>query len=185
MRKHPTRRRRHPACWGVDPELFFGPADSYEGEPVHDWERRALSVCAACPVMAACLAAALTFPARDQHGVAGGMTAGQRRAELQAPQHRAPRPPVAGPADLPEQLPGHVDELVVTQLVTGGPVVGTSRPEEVAHAAIRLHLAGRPAGWIARRLSVGDRQVYRWLARHRAGTPLNPPRGARRTRVPA
>ncbi|MGH3979876.1 MAG: WhiB family transcriptional regulator [Pseudonocardiaceae bacterium] len=171
MHEHPTSPRpQHPACWGVDPELFFGPADSPEGEPARDWERRALSVCAGCPVVAACLTEALTFPARDQHGVTGGTTAAQRRALLRAPHRR--------------ELPEDVDELVIGQLVTGGPVVGAPRPEELAHAAVRLHQAGHRPGSIAKRLRVGDRQVHRWLARHRAGTPLVPPRGGHRTTTP-
>lgn len=73
---------QRPACWGVDPEMFFGPADSPAGRPLHAWERRAMAVCADCPVAAACLAEALELPAADQYGVAGGMTAGQRRAVL-------------------------------------------------------------------------------------------------------
>ncbi|HEY3896026.1 MAG TPA: WhiB family transcriptional regulator [Pseudonocardiaceae bacterium] len=80
-----------PACDGVDPELFFGPEDSSEGEPMFGWERRALAVCAACPITAACLAAALEFPADEQHGVSGGMTAGQRRVLLRATGRRASR----------------------------------------------------------------------------------------------
>lgn len=73
---------QRPACWGVDPETFYGPADSLAGRPLHVWERRALAVCAGCPVTAACLAEALEFPAANQYGVVGGMTAGQRRALL-------------------------------------------------------------------------------------------------------
>ena len=71
-----------PACWEVDPEIFFGPADSPEGAPVHTWERRALAVCADCPVLATCRAEALEYAADEQYGVVGGMTAGQRRAVL-------------------------------------------------------------------------------------------------------
>lgn len=70
---------QRPACWGVDPEMFFGPADSPAGRPLHVWERRALAVCAGCPVVAACLAEALELPVADQYGVVGGMTAGQRQ----------------------------------------------------------------------------------------------------------
>lgn len=73
---------RQPACWGVDPEVFFGPADSPAGGPLHVWERHALAVCAGCPVVRACLAEALEFPAAEQYGVVGGMTAGQRRAVM-------------------------------------------------------------------------------------------------------
>jgi hypothetical protein len=70
-----------PACWTVDPEVFYGPADSTDGgPPSHAWERRALAVCARCPVLRACRTAALEFPASEQCGVVGGMTAGQRRA---------------------------------------------------------------------------------------------------------
>ncbi|MBV9010439.1 MAG: WhiB family transcriptional regulator [Pseudonocardiales bacterium] len=73
--------RAEPACWAVDPEVFYGPADSTDdGPPSHPWERRALAVCARCPVLQICRAAALEFPASEQYGVVGGMTAGQRRA---------------------------------------------------------------------------------------------------------
>jgi hypothetical protein len=79
---HPETARPEPACWTVDPEVFYGPVDSTDdGPPSHAWERRALAVCAGCPVLRACRAAALKFPASEQYGVVGGMTAGQRRAK--------------------------------------------------------------------------------------------------------
>ena len=80
--------RRKPACWGVEPEIFFGPADSPSGKPLYPWERRALAVCAGCPVAAACLAEALVHPAAEQYGVVGGMTAGQRQAAVHVSRHR-------------------------------------------------------------------------------------------------
>lgn len=70
------------ACTAVDPETFYGPADSQPDGPLYAWERRALAVCASCPVRAQCLAEAMTWAVRDQHGVIGGMTAGQRQAAL-------------------------------------------------------------------------------------------------------
>ncbi|MDQ3154841.1 MAG: WhiB family transcriptional regulator, partial [Actinomycetota bacterium] len=57
------------ACVGLDTERFYGPGDSAPGAAPHRWERAALAVCQACPARAACLAAALEFPAREQHGV--------------------------------------------------------------------------------------------------------------------
>jgi WhiB family redox-sensing transcriptional regulator len=84
--------RLAPACWEVDPEVFYGPADSSEGEPVHSWERRALAVCASCPVLATCRAEALEFAADEQYGVIGGLTAGQRRAVLRGSHPRQGRP---------------------------------------------------------------------------------------------
>ncbi|MGH3875314.1 MAG: WhiB family transcriptional regulator [Pseudonocardiaceae bacterium] len=73
-----------PACRGIDLEVFFGPADSPAGRNPHAWERRALAVCADCPVVKACLAEALEYPAAEQYGVVGGRTAEQRRAVLRA-----------------------------------------------------------------------------------------------------
>jgi hypothetical protein len=94
---------QEPACWGVDPEVFFGPADSPAGRPLHLWERRALAVCAGCPVVMACLAETLKFPAAEQYGVVGGMTAGQRRTALRASRRgrgRAQGPRRGGKDDL-------------------------------------------------------------------------------------
>src|SRR2546423_8264394 len=88
-----------PACRGVDPELFFGPADSSAGQAIFDLERQALLVCAGCPVRAACLAAALEFPADEQHGVIGGMAAGQRQALLGSALRRPSRSQGAGHAN--------------------------------------------------------------------------------------
>ena len=79
--------RRRPACWGVEPEAFFGPADSRPGNPLYTWEQRALAVCASCPVAAACLAEALVYPAAEQYGVVGGMTAGQRQEAMHVSSH--------------------------------------------------------------------------------------------------
>lgn len=76
-----------PACWGVEPEVFFGPADSPAGRPLHVWERRALEVCKRCPIVAACLTEALEYPVAEQYGVVGGMTAGQRKAVMKVQRH--------------------------------------------------------------------------------------------------
>ncbi|GAA4978140.1 hypothetical protein GCM10023205_52590 [Yinghuangia aomiensis] len=63
------------ACADADPDLFHAPDD--EREPAR-WlrETAALTVCAACPVRAACLAAAEAE--RDQYGVRGGTTPAMR-----------------------------------------------------------------------------------------------------------
>lgn len=70
------------SCRDVDSEQFFGPADSNPGERLFFWEQLALSVCSVCPVRAQCAAEALAFPADEQFGVVGGMTASQRRELL-------------------------------------------------------------------------------------------------------
>lgn len=80
----------HAACRGVDPELFFPetptepsgdpssePGGGPEGEPVVAAQVvAAKAVCRRCPVRARCLAEALE---RLPHGIAGGLTAGERR----------------------------------------------------------------------------------------------------------
>ncbi|MCI3276247.1 WhiB family transcriptional regulator [Streptomyces sp. 7R015] len=54
---------------GEDPEVFFSEADTKMAY--------AKSVCERCPVQVACLARALDR--REEHGVFGGLTAGERR----------------------------------------------------------------------------------------------------------
>ena len=81
-----TNWRVQAACRGIDPELFF-PDSSTEslsespngetGEPrVAAQTAAAKAVCRGCPVRQRCLAEAL---ARIPYGVAGGLTAGERR----------------------------------------------------------------------------------------------------------
>lgn len=168
------------ACRGVDPELFFGPSDSPEGGPMAGWELGALAVCEGCPLVEQCLQRALEFPATEQYGVVGAMTAGQRRQVLRLTRRRATRSYLAGMVGLPvvSALPREVDELVVARLMAGGKI-DRPRRAEVAHAAVELARAGHTPGWIAARLGEHDRQVSRWLERHRAGEPLTGRRPSR------
>lgn len=85
MSRHPERQREESwrdeswwdraACRGTDPELFFPTAthgSAYEAQVA-----AAKAVCERCPVSAACLADACDgLP----DGIAGGLTAGERRA---------------------------------------------------------------------------------------------------------
>ena len=75
--------RSRAACLGTDPELFFPVAET---GPVHDVQvTAAKAVCAGCPVVADCLAEALE---RIPDGIAGGLTANERRA-MRRRDHRA------------------------------------------------------------------------------------------------
>lgn len=67
--------RKQAACRTEDPELFF-PAGRSGG--AQSQTRRALAVCARCPVVQMCLADALT--AGETSGVWGGTTEDERRA---------------------------------------------------------------------------------------------------------
>jgi len=73
-----TRWQVHAACRGGDPELFFPEVPTEpSGEPlVAAQVAAAKAVCRRCPVRARCLAEALE---RLPHGIAGGLTAGERR----------------------------------------------------------------------------------------------------------
>lgn len=154
------------ACRDVDPELFFPIGDC---GPELEQVAAAKAVCARCPVVAECLPFALVALSE---GVAGGLT-GEERRQLRRQRHRVSRSSTAG---VTGRLPVGVDRQVVAQLMAGEPVPGAARGE-LAHAAVGLCEAGHKVGWIAARLGVGARQVYRWLERHRAGRPLVAPAG--------
>jgi WhiB family redox-sensing transcriptional regulator len=67
------------ACRDADSSLFFHP--SGERGPAHDErDAAAKTVCARCPVRAACLGYALD--AREPYGVWGGLTAEERQRAL-------------------------------------------------------------------------------------------------------
>lgn len=151
--------RRSAACRDVDPELFFPVGDA---GPALMQTAQARAVCLRCSVRLECLSWALTaLP----EGVAGGLTAVER-AGLRR-RRRVSRRPVRGAVDLVDG----VDRLVVESLVAGQRV--SASPRELAQAAIELcQSSGRGSKWIAGRLGVHDRQVYRWIERHRAGKPL-------------
>ena len=158
-------------CAQTDPELFFPEKGGST--------RAAKRVCAGCPVRAQCLEHALAHD--ERYGVWGGTSERERRrlkhagtatSPTNAPQPAAQQPDVPGP------VVGEVDEVIVARLISGHQVTGASRAE-VAQAAIGLHHAGRPARRIAVQLGVHERQVGRWLSRHRAGKPLCPAAGRR------
>lgn len=70
---------RRAACRGCDPEVFF-PTGSTAPADVRQIER-AKSVCRGCPVRECCLSWAMRFEA---HGIWGGTTPAERRAERRA-----------------------------------------------------------------------------------------------------
>lgn len=161
-------------CRVEDPELFFPVGES---GPAVAQVAAAKAVCARCPVLARCREFALVA---IPEGVAGGLTAQERRGLARDRRRRAAASTRAGVVG---RLPAGVDRRVVESLMAGNRVSG-ALAVELALAAVQLHLAGHKTGWIAARLGVSNRRVYRWLERHRAGKPLIQPRG-RQGRVPA
>lgn len=93
--------RHRAACRSVDPEIFFPAA--VQGREYEQQVSVAKTVCAGCPVRAACLSWAL---AHQPDGIAGGMTEHERRIELarrrverrggRLPKPRVPSRPVRG-----------------------------------------------------------------------------------------
>ena len=63
------------ACAGAYTELFFDPASNYAH--LREWLRNVY--CTPCSVAAECLADAMRTPQTEDHGMRGGLTAGQRR----------------------------------------------------------------------------------------------------------
>jgi len=134
-RPEPNTRnwRNYAACRGTDPDLFFPTA---EAGPVYRRQvAAAKSLCAGCPVVSMCLAEALV---RMPDGIAGGLTAGERRAT-----RRTRRSTV----DV-EELARHA-----------------SNRSETAAAGAALLAAGRSRRAVAQVCGVSERTVYRWCAR--------------------
>lgn len=124
-------------CRDADPEIFFPTAES--GPALQRAEAEALEWCALCPVRAECLAFALE---RLPYGIAGGMTARQRRTlrDRQRDTESAPGARRPGPFDAPTR--------------------------EVRAAGIELLIKGElPRAAIAERLRVSRRTVDRWAVR--------------------
>ncbi|WP_435829279.1 WhiB family transcriptional regulator [Pseudonocardia alni] len=130
--------RARAACRDVDPELFFPTA--VNGAALVAAERRALSVCRVCPVLAACRSWAIV---EQPHGIAGGMTEDERR--------RARR-------ITPRQVRRAEHPAVVS-----GPSLRTDRAPVIAAGRTAL-TAGTDRGDIARTLGVTRRTVDRWAA---------------------
>lgn len=126
------------ACRNVDPELFFPTATV--GLALAAEERRALSVCAGCPVLAACRSWAV---AELPHGIAGGLTEDERRrARRAAPRSRC------------------VQRRAV---VVPAPSLRTDRAPVIAAGCATL-TAGADRGDVARTMGVTRRTVDRWAA---------------------
>lgn len=129
--------RDHALCRDADPELFFPAAEN--GSAAEGAEALALDWCALCPVREACLTFALE---RLPYGVAGGMTARQRR-ELRARQHDADTAPGA-------RRPGPLRAPTV----------------EVRAKGVELLIKGEVSRTvIAERLQRSRRTVDRWAVR--------------------
>jgi WhiB family redox-sensing transcriptional regulator len=68
------------ACRGPESRVFFPPTWPERREEREAREARAKAICRACAVQAACLDYALQI--REPHGIWGGLTENERRAEL-------------------------------------------------------------------------------------------------------
>jgi WhiB family transcriptional regulator, redox-sensing transcriptional regulator len=154
--------RERAACRDGDPELFYGIPESGPGQDPLPWEWSALETCWNCPVTAECLAEAMKSPAQHQWGVAGGMTAGQRKAALskrtQAPADASDT--VVNISDLPVD----VDLRTVQALIDGHQAPGVGAGER-RWAAIALHRGDWPITAIAAHLGMAYSTVRDWVTR--------------------
>lgn len=120
--------RSRAACLDVQPDTFF-PASNGGVEVA-----RAKAGCAGCPVRRICLDEALR---RIPEGIAGGLTAAERRTRLRT-------------------RPQHIDPNELAR---------TARTRTETATAGRLLLAsGRSRTAVARTCGVSERTVYRWSA---------------------
>lgn len=135
--------RRHAECRTADPEAFFPAA---EVGPAYDEQvTAAKAICGGCPVRTACLEFALTALA---HGIAGGLTADERRAL------RSAEP--------------YVDAM--------GRPIGAGRDETAAMGRAQL-AAGRRGRVVQHEFGASRRTVERWAAQARAARQREPDAG--------
>lgn len=120
--------RSRAACRDVDPDTFFPATERGPGVT------RAKAVCAGCPVRRRCLEEAIL---RIPDGIAGGLTAAERRRRMRTGPQRI------DPSELARSA--------------------RTRAEN-ARAGRLLLAAGRSRVAVARTCGVSERTVYRWLA---------------------
>jgi WhiB family redox-sensing transcriptional regulator len=77
--------RHRSACLDQDPELFFPIGNT---GPALEQIEQAKAVCGRCSVLAECREYALANPRLAEDGVWGGMSEGERRAELRRRRRR-------------------------------------------------------------------------------------------------
>jgi WhiB family redox-sensing transcriptional regulator len=138
-------------CADVDPEIFFpagDPPSPYDARNV-----RALDICADCPVIAECREWALDSGL--EHGIAGGLTAPERRILLgRRADMRAALDVEGGAEPAPRaDAPGPDQPL--------RPARGAS----VRARGIAMLIEGEPIAEIAIELEVNPRTVERWATR--------------------
>lgn len=66
------------ACRGPNQAIFFPPAQMERRSEKRQRERRAKEICASCPVQLDCRDYSIQI--REQHGIWGGLTEGERRS---------------------------------------------------------------------------------------------------------
>ncbi|GAA1392073.1 hypothetical protein GCM10009613_35860 [Pseudonocardia kongjuensis] len=134
--------RSRAACRTADPETFFPVAEA--GRALDREVARAKRVCDGCPVQPECRAWSLdTLP----YGIAGGMTADERREVRRSRQVRAERPAPAVTQPRPRVAPR------------------PSRPRWAVIADGQAAIAaGTPREQVARDFGVSRRTVDRWAA---------------------
>lgn len=150
--------RTFAVCTDADPEIFFPVGDP--GDPFDRRNAEALAWCAVCPVRSDCLAFALDW---ISDGVAGGMTAAQRREVLRYRLRRqAAR--LAGSARTTTEATPRTPPPVRSPLAPDPGM--TPHRARTRSAGIELLVAGRLSRReIARRVGVDVRTVERWAAR--------------------
>jgi WhiB family redox-sensing transcriptional regulator len=110
--------RQRGACRDQDPELFF-PSSTNEGKRQ---ARRALAVCAACPVLEQCREWALSLDISD--GILGGLTPRQRERRRTERGLRRPRVAIKVPRD---RFDLAEITAAISEALTGNPLAARER----------------------------------------------------------
>ena len=170
VRAHDWRARA--LCVGVDPELFFPvgePASRYDAR-----NRAALDVCALCPVLDECQRWALDTEL--EHGIAGGLTAGERRWLLR--RRHDVRAALEAQADAEASEEG-AEPAPRADAPGRNPLLSGKRGVATRARGIAMLIEGVTITEITLQLDVNRRTVERWAARPdvKARRPVPRPTG--------
>jgi WhiB family transcriptional regulator, redox-sensing transcriptional regulator len=168
LRAHDWRARA--LCAGADPEIFFP-----TNEPTNRYDARnaqALAMCAVCPVLEQCRDWALD--SGQAYGIAGGLTAGERRRVL------ARRGDVRAALEAQADAAGEGADSAPREDAPGrNPVLSGKRGVQTRARGIAMLIEGVTITEITLQLDVNRRTVERWAARPdvKARRPVPRPTG--------
>lgn len=156
-----------PACWDVDPEMFWPPSADTSAPAVRAQISKAKAVCRHCPIRRSCQSWAIP---REGEGIWGGLTESERAQRRRRRRAKAARYAGVAPATQADVADQDIDDVVVERVMRGEPVDEVTDAER-AEAARRMRKAGKTTNVIAQRLKSSLPTVRGLLTESRVELP--------------